>query len=1236
MAQLIFSRAGAFIGQTILPNGVSILGAQISGAQIGRAAGTYIAGAFAPVRDGPRIETLPLMESRDGAGMPSVYGRMRVPGQLIWASRFKERARDRRTAGKGSPRYREYRYSVSFAVAVCEGKISRIGQVWANGEQMDLAGVEWRIYTGSEDQLPDPLIEAIEGTGNSPAYRGTAYIVFEDLPLEAYGNRIPQLSFEVFRAPQGETGGTDLRDLIKGVNIIPASGEFAYDTKIIRTRRFPGIEAPQNVNSARGAADFSVSMDQLDADLPEVRRAALTIGWFGDDLRAGHCQIRPGVETANKSTVPESWRAGGVERSGAYLISQSALGHANYGGTPSDASIIRALRDLTDRGIQPTVTPFLFMDVPESNGLPDPYGGVEQAPFPWRGRITGSAADLATFLGAASLGDFQIIDERVTYTGDPNDWGYRRFVLHLAHLAKIAGGVEAFLVGSEMVALSHVQAGDGSFPFVDGLAALAADVKSLLGTGVKISYAADWTEYGAYISGSDVQFPLDTLWVSPAVDFVGVDWYPPMADWRDSAEHLDASEYTGLEDPAYLAANIEGGEAFDWYYASAADRAAQIRTPIIDTAHGEHWVFRQKDLANWWTNAHYKRPGGVRASAPTDWVPSSKPVRLMEIGFPAVDKGANSPNLFYDPKSSESALPPFSDGTRNDLQQRRGLETALAHWQSQSMVEAAFVWCWDARPYPAFPARSDVWSDGENWQFGHWLNGRVGASELGAAIKDICARGGIDVDTSQLRGMLEGYSLNGVYSVRDALESLRSAYGFNLIERSGELVFVPGESLAAEQIKTADIVLDGRSYARRLLDKRPGELRLTYISSDGTYSPATAQVRDIAGDRGAVVSVSLPIVLGEARAETLAQQLLRQALKGDSAELAVSLEHLGIEPGDSVQICGDGALWRVDEIEDAGLIRGMTLSEFVAPPQSTLISELSGNTPNAVVFGAPELIIIDALEDVPLVAAAGSPWPGSVSIRAGQDAAFMTERAEVSSPASVGLVRSEISAQPIGRWDKASRLEVYVPGAAFSSETEASVLAGANRLLVETAGGWELLAFRTAELIGDDTYVLSDLLRGLRGTVSGSVDVNAHCVIPDGAVEPAVLSAEEIGVELQWQAVSDTIESPLQSETFEARGALAYRPGHLRAAWQGSDLDIRWTRRGKDVPESWLLPEAENAGQFEVILSSDAGDLGAWTTQTANLALTPPSGSKWVKVAEIGPDGRRGAEAVLLIPGASA
>ena len=96
-----------------------------------------------------------------------------------------------------------------------------------------------------------------------------------------------------------------------------------------------------------------------------------------------------------------------------------------------------------------------------------------------------------------------------------------------------------------------------------------------------------------------------------------------------------------------------------------------------DGAHGEDWLFRPKDLKGWWSNLHHDRPGGVRSPTPTAWVPGMKPVRLTEFGCAAVDRGGNAPNLFQDPKSGESALPPFSTGARDDAVQRAALEAVL-------------------------------------------------------------------------------------------------------------------------------------------------------------------------------------------------------------------------------------------------------------------------------------------------------------------------------------------------------------------------------------------------------------------------------------------------------------------------------------------------------------------------------------------------------------------------------
>ncbi len=213
---------------------------------------------------------------------------------------------------------------------------------------------------------------------------------------------------------------------------------------------------------------------------------------------------------------------------------------------------------------------------------------------------------------------------------------------------------------------------------------LLADVRSILGSGTKIGYAADWSEYFGHQPGDgsgDVFFHLDPLWADPEIDFIGIDNYMPLSDWRDGFEHADAAEgWPAIYDRAYLQGNIAGGEGFDWFYASAADRSAQVRTPITDGAASKPWVFRYKDLRAWWSNAHYDRPGGVESGTPTAWVPQSKPIWFTELGCPAIDRGTNQPNVFFDPKSSESFTPHFSRGWRDDAIQRAYLEATYLWW----------------------------------------------------------------------------------------------------------------------------------------------------------------------------------------------------------------------------------------------------------------------------------------------------------------------------------------------------------------------------------------------------------------------------------------------------------------------------------------------------------------------------------------------------------------------------
>jgi hypothetical protein len=810
MATLALSAIGSAIGGAVLPSGLSFFGASLAGAAIGRAvgglAGAYIDNALfgatgqQVTRDGPRLADLTVTASTEGADIPRLYGRAKLGGQIIWATNFEEEAIETSAGGGGKGlnsgggvSSSNYRYFANFAVALCEGEVTRLGRVWADGDEINLADYAYRFHTGSEAQMPDSLIEAKEGTGNAPAYRGLAYIVFERLPVSDFGNRIPQLAFEVFRAVDA------FEQQVQGVALIPAAGEFAYHPTEVRVDGGGGLSYSANRHTTLGESDFAVAVNQLEETMPNCGAVSLFIAWFGSDLRCAECEIKPKVDTQDKGegTTPISWGVAGLTRDTAEAVSLNVTRPA-YGGTPSDNTVIASILDLKARGFDVIFTPFLLMDVPAGNTLPDPYTGAAGQPaFPWRGRITcdpapgvgGSPDKTATaqvqttgFVGTAAPGDFSIGEGAVDYAG-PDEWSYRRFILHCAKLCEAAGGVDGFIIGSEMRGLTWVRDSATTYPFVSALIDLAADVKAIL-PGAKVTYAADWSEYFGHqpADGSgDVFFHLDPLWSNGNIDAIAIDNYWPLADWRDGTAHLDYQAGNRfIHDLGYLKGNVAGGEGYDWYYVSDADRQSQARTPITDGAYGKPWVFRYKDVASWWSNAHHNRPGGVEDGTPTGWTPQSKPIWFTELGCPAIDKGANQPNAFYDPKSAESIFPYFSRGIRDDLIQRRYLRAFLEWYDADDasfdetqnpssivyagrMVDTSriLLYCWDARPYPAFPAMRSIWAESDNWRFGHWLTGRVSDAPLAETVARLMADYGFaEFDAGQLSGAMAGYVID--------------------------------------------------------------------------------------------------------------------------------------------------------------------------------------------------------------------------------------------------------------------------------------------------------------------------------------------------------------------------------------------------------------------------------------------------------------------------------------------
>ena len=1300
MATILLSAAGAAIGGSIggTALGLSMVAVgRLAGATLGRAIDQRLLGQGSRAVETGRVDRLRLTGSGEGEAITRLFGRMRIASHVIWASDFAENVTVTRTGGgKGSPRITEtsYSYTISIAIALCEGVVTGVPRIWADGTEIAPTDLNLRLHPGTTDQPPDPRIEAVEGAGNTPAYRGTAYVVIDDLPLARFGNRLPQFEFEVLRPdPRGAaTADPDPAHLVQAVALMPGSGEYALADTPVSYIFGPGQARSANVNAPSGQPDLVTSVERLRAEAPACRATSLIVSWFGDDLRCGDCTIRPKVEQATTDgTMP--WSVAGQTRAQAPVIAQLD-GRPVYGGTPADAAVIGAIRHLHAAGQAVMVYPFILMDQLAGNGRPDPWSDAPDQPIlPWRGRITAAIApgrpgapdgtpateaQVAAFFGSAQAAHFTVTPGHVSYAG-PAEWRFNRFILHHAALCAAAGGVDSFCIGSEMRGLTQLRGPGNSFPAVAALRALAAQVRAILGPQTKIGYAADWSEYFGYQPGNgDRFFHLDPLWADANIDFIGIDNYMPLSDWRDGRDHADAA-WRSVYNPAYLRANIEGGEGYDWFYHSPEARAAQIRTPITDETHDEPWIWRYKDIRNWWANSHHDRVGGQRSPTPSPWVPQSKPIWFTELGCPAVDRGTNQPNVFLDPKSSESHLPHHSSGQRDEVIQMQYLRAMLGYWRDPANnpvsplygaamldMARAFVWAWDARPYPFFPANGALWADAANYARGHWVTGRLAARSLASVVDEICSRAGLqDADTSQLYGIVRGYALAQVADARSALQPLMLTHGFDAVDRDGQLRFVmrrDGIAAPVDPAHLADLpsTPPHPQHSRAAEAEMTGRIRLRFVQADSAYTASAEEAVLPDEATHAVAASEVPLLLTRAEARQIAERWLIEArLARDSLRLALppSLRHLG--PGDLITLAPDTTTaYRIDRVElgSAQIIEAQRVDPAVHVP-AAFEDDMTAPPPPFIaalpVFGLfldLPLITGDEVPHAPHLAVTAEPWPGAAALYVAPNGSDFTLNRVIDRRAIIGVTQTPLAAAQPGLLDRRATLDLRLTAGALSSVDLPTLLAGGNLAAIGdgTADRWEVIQFAQATLIAPDTWRLRLFLRGQYGSdavMPGAWPAGSYLVLLDGRAPQIDLPASARGLGRHYRIGPanrpfDDAAFTASEQVFTGRGLHPLAPVHLRARpLPDGGLAVTWIRRSRIEADLWDAPDiplGEEGESYHLRVMQGTQTLRdlilptpAWTYTAALYDADAALGPLRIEVAQISARTGPGARATL-------
>jgi GTA TIM-barrel-like domain/Putative phage tail protein len=1243
MATLVLQTAGAVIGSFVGGPIGSAIGSTI-GTVIGTTIDQAVIGSLrggGKTLQGSRLKDLDGISAAEGGPIPRLYGRARLGGQIIWATRFEEEAVYTKTKARGGKggiggslgkgqKEVSYRYFANVAIGLCEGEIAFVRRIWADGKLLDLTTLTMRVHRGSELQEADPLIVAKQGVSGTPAYRGLAYIVFERFPLEAYGNRLPQMTFEVVRPVHG------LCKRIRAINLIPGSGEHVYETSEISVRLAGNATVVPNRTQLTHATNWAASLDVLQALCPNLKHVSLVVSWFGNDLRAGQCIIRPLTEIGARDASGHPWSVAGLSRAQAGTVS-SVDGGSAFGGTPSDQSVIRAIRNLKSRGLSVTLYPFVMMDIPSSNQLPNPWTGTTSQPaYPWRGRITCDPAvglagsvdstvaaqtQVTQFMGNCVASQFLVSTNSVSYSGPAQDWNFSRFILHMAALAKAAGGVDSFILGSEFVALTRVRGVGAINPAVAGLKSLAGEARGILGIQTQVSYGADWTEYGAEIrsAGADVRFPLDPLWADQNIDAVALDWYPPITDWREGVTHADAVLYNGPHDQQMFSARIVSGEGFDWYYANDTDRLQQNRSSITDGAYNKPWIYRPKDILSWWSNPHVERINGVEKSTATAWVPQSKPIWLLELGCPAVDRGGNSPNVFPDVKSSENAVPHFSRGGRDDCVQSRHLIATIDHFVPSNGGAASvknpvstvyngpmvdpdriYLWAYDARPYPAFPDHAGIWADADAYETGHWLNGRL----EGATVDDVAATilsdfGQLPTDGIAADGFLDGYVLDRPMSIRSAISPLSNLFAFDALIDRGNLVFSRRLSNPVATFSSHDfVVTDGHEHPAKVRaqgSELSTALTLAFNDPDSDFRQASVRVFIETSDSDREVAVEIPMALQRPVAVQRASVLLNESrVMRETITFALPPSRSQFQPGDNVII--DGQSYRLGKITD-GLFRTL---EAVAIAPSQYLGGLAitrrrrRSAPKLA--GQPTALVLDlpfadsAAPALQYLAASVEPWPGSLTLWRSDDGSAYEAIQQIISPATIGLTTSVLAAGPLWLTDRHQSVGIKISVGSLESVSEIAMLQGKNLVAIGSpAMGWEIISFANAELLSAGEWRLSKLIRGLAGSealASVTKPVGSQIVVLDGGINELANTSDYLNRKTLYRLSAEGRDhADAQAVQFEATaGASALMPlspVHIRARRKADGIHLSWIRRTRFGGDSWEIAEVPLNEEFE-------------------------------------------------------
>jgi hypothetical protein len=1126
--------------------------------------------------EGPRMRDLKVSASTYGIPIPKLYGTVRAAGNLLWSAKIVEH-KEEKSAGKGGSYYNQYTYFATFAMAFCEGPADGLNKIWADSKLiyagaatapvttgnpfMDALIVAAQLmngtfvapttatsttaftatiavgpsqanfYFGTEDQLPDTNIVKDKGAALTPAHRGLVYVVFENFPLQDFGNRIPTMAAEVVVASQTVTiKSTDINnsnpkfyvDLFTGYANQSAIFDFTRD------RYF--VNVPLDLTAPNGLESFGMS--PLGKYLPGIARYNMTTGamelyreWTDMGFFLGpnpiYMQSYPingqqprwinpaGALTFIAITVTGLLIGYYIRPTGASLntsygdqncalcvINPDTLG-VMWDGWQPDIRHNLGNPPVGDRTSPPDINFLHEFDGVNARVCANPDDAFSYLAWPNTPQFNSSVWTKPELRIYTVRNDTGVIDGPI-YTYDfpeevfANGLGFFKMVGVPSSTNRPKPGFYIALA----ISPNHADADDHPQFNV-----YYVDPETGFSDSLAVGGHPEITSFGATnrFDIYDVQYD----YADPGILISGAYFTSGVSDVNRIMKYSEATGTMVYDIPPDLFSQGGFGVSGQYYPENSQLTTGRLGYPttytndpifhMIDTVTGD---FELKTSASSW----------ISQDDPDD-VDFDASVTVFDgvSGLPLPQGHVD--NIWYTDQTNLSAW----DANRQRM---------LLAWGSINTATHPDL----SEPFPPFgPALITI-------------GATTGETTLGAIVESLLRTAGLkraQFDVSQLNGVpVRGYGFAAQTDVKGIIEELRKLYLFDMIEMDGKLVgrirgqvtsgsaIGPHGSLLSPPIPQAVLgssspeAFDYWEETRIQEAELPEVFSLTFMDINQDYQTSTSLSKRIVNPLPTMfsrqkVDLSANIVLNAAEAKAIVNRALyAQWLERTKHTTRLPWAYLGLDVADIITVAmEDGRSYteRIHLIEDGSDFTrrletyGQDSGAYDLPAVvSTDGGGVSGggtgstggqtltNDGPARIFTINTTLIRDAdsggANSVYYVAVGrdGSNSFNAASIQRSTDGISYSQVGTETDEVEFGYVNSVFSAPAKGPFtlDKDTRLVVWPVNMSLSSCTDLELWNGSNPAVV----GNEIIQYRDATLNDDGTWVLTNLLRGRRGT----------------------------------------------------------------------------------------------------------------------------------------------------------